>query len=601
MKKYLSKALEEYNTIIIPGFGALTITSERTKDIYFIPYLKHNDGTLNSIICEITGNDKEISNNIIYEFVNEMEKSLENSKLYEINEFGRFKKLTTGDIEFEKWEEYNKEIIIKTKKLINKTDKKNSLNPKKENNSTLNTEKVESNKEKQVDLIDFEKNENKKNNLDQLLKKEEEKINIPKTYDNQKNELTNNEIIIDLNENIKLDNSENQNLDFINKLILEKNEINDKITTNFTKEKDSNKHQVKIDDFEIENKQKLKSKRKSKNNNHPINNIDEKEVNNKKEKKKKNKILPWILIGVVLTSGLIAYTLYSRKNEKILISEKIIDSRNETKKEIKTEVIKLDNNKKKNEQKLNISNSLKNKSKIKTTHTKTNLKETKKTKSTPKILNNNNKLNKIENNKLLKQPILTKKINTKSRPSKKELAQTDEIVNQLNSNKKNTEVVNTIKNNLFIKNQNLNNSKQNSTQLQNENTQSNSETNIDNSKAGKLLNNRSINTNDEKSNIQKDGNNKTVNEKIDFTTNKSINKQINSKSKTNTTSNNKKIELIADSFKEKSSAEKLVSKLQEGGYKNTRIEEKDGQYNVIIDSYNTLSETIKELNKYRGK
>jgi len=59
--------------------------------------------------------------------------------------------------------------------------------------------------------------------------------------------------------------------------------------------------------------------------------------------------------------------------------------------------------------------------------------------------------------------------------------------------------------------------------------------------------------------------------------------------------------LIAETFKDKNSAEKLATKLKDGGYKNTRIEEKDGQFNVVIDSYNTLSETVKELKKYRSQ
>ena len=265
MKNYLSKALEKNNTVIIPGFGALTITSERTKDIYFIPYLKHNDGTLNNIISEINNSNKEISDNIIHEFVKEMEKSLEISKSYEINGFGRFKKLNSGDIEFEKWEDYNKEKIIKTKKSINNIDNLNNLNTKNKVNTSSKTENKEAEKQKEIEIVDFKENESKKNNLDNLIIQEEEKeiIKIIDTKNNKKNKITNEEIIIDTKENIESNKSENQNLDSTNKSF-EKIEINNQITSNEIEEKETTINQEKHDNSELENTNKLKSKRKRK-------------------------------------------------------------------------------------------------------------------------------------------------------------------------------------------------------------------------------------------------------------------------------------------------------------------------------------------------
>ena len=53
MQNYLQQILTESNTIIIPGFGALTITSTKTGDIYFMPFLKHDDGQLAKYIAKV--------------------------------------------------------------------------------------------------------------------------------------------------------------------------------------------------------------------------------------------------------------------------------------------------------------------------------------------------------------------------------------------------------------------------------------------------------------------------------------------------------------------------------------------------------------------
>ena len=55
MQNYLQQILTESNTIIIPGLGALTITSTKTGDIYFMPFLKHDDGTLAKYIAKVEG------------------------------------------------------------------------------------------------------------------------------------------------------------------------------------------------------------------------------------------------------------------------------------------------------------------------------------------------------------------------------------------------------------------------------------------------------------------------------------------------------------------------------------------------------------------
>jgi cell division protein FtsN len=60
-----------------------------------------------------------------------------------------------------------------------------------------------------------------------------------------------------------------------------------------------------------------------------------------------------------------------------------------------------------------------------------------------------------------------------------------------------------------------------------------------------------------------------------------------------------KIQLIAGSFKDKANAEKLVGTLKSQGYKNAHVSEFNGNYQVAIDSYSTLSETMKALKQYK--
>ncbi|MFT5581772.1 MAG: hypothetical protein ACI9G9_001032, partial [Psychromonas sp.] len=46
MNKYFIQLFLEESTVIIPGFGALTMTDEKTGEIMFLPYLKFDDGKL---------------------------------------------------------------------------------------------------------------------------------------------------------------------------------------------------------------------------------------------------------------------------------------------------------------------------------------------------------------------------------------------------------------------------------------------------------------------------------------------------------------------------------------------------------------------------
>jgi len=131
MQNYLQQILTESNTIIIPGLGALTITSTKTGDIYFMPFLKHDDGSLAKYIAKIEGIELLDAKNTISNFVANIQSSLENGGNYEMEGFGRFLINKDGEIDFQRWEDYQ----IKDTPI--------SILSKKINERKLNTKKTE--------------------------------------------------------------------------------------------------------------------------------------------------------------------------------------------------------------------------------------------------------------------------------------------------------------------------------------------------------------------------------------------------------------------------------------------------------------------------
>jgi hypothetical protein len=101
MDKYLISILKEINTIIIPGIGALTITNKETGEIMFMPYLKHEDGTLARYIAEKEGWDENTARNLIAKYVREIEAKLNVGDTYDMFQFGSFRKDSSGDLIFE--------------------------------------------------------------------------------------------------------------------------------------------------------------------------------------------------------------------------------------------------------------------------------------------------------------------------------------------------------------------------------------------------------------------------------------------------------------------------------------------------------------------
>ncbi|GAB5416386.1 MAG: hypothetical protein Crog4KO_10280 [Crocinitomicaceae bacterium] len=101
MLQYVEKLFQETKTIILPGLGALTITNPDTKELMFMPFLKHDDGALASFIEKEAGISGEEAKKMVSDEVNAILNDLEAGKAVAFGTFGSFNKGADGDVEFE--------------------------------------------------------------------------------------------------------------------------------------------------------------------------------------------------------------------------------------------------------------------------------------------------------------------------------------------------------------------------------------------------------------------------------------------------------------------------------------------------------------------
>lgn len=100
MNKYLQELLKLANTVIIPGLGALTITNDKTGDIFFMSYLKHDDGKLAEFIASKEGIELIDAKNNLAKYVREISTILDKGESFDIFNFGKFIKNESGEIVF---------------------------------------------------------------------------------------------------------------------------------------------------------------------------------------------------------------------------------------------------------------------------------------------------------------------------------------------------------------------------------------------------------------------------------------------------------------------------------------------------------------------
>ncbi len=655
MNQHLQEILQETNTIIIPGLGALTITSAKTGDIYFMPFLKHDDGRLAKFISEKEKIDVNEAKKTIVEYVTIVSKALEDEKYFEMAHFGKFFVNKNSEIEFQKWEDYqqiDKSILAAAKRRKEEEIKKNDEKV----HHYIDEHKIESPNPLHLSLDEiqihpvYEENIEKLSDSDSELDNDTITENIIKDIESKEQEII--EDIETLNQSINNENKpetietnadniySNQTTQTFN--ITETENINNTQSEKSLDEILSTSETNIINSYTIDSEEKKTIKKESINEN----------ITNKK--KKKGGIIVWILVGLVITSGIIAYTLHQRKGEKIVIKEQIVISKAENKQKIEkhvtTEIIKEE--KIKNSKPTPINNAAGNKEKSK--NNKLDNKKKVKDNTQPikiegnKAINtNSNKISKIDKKNLTEKTdnidiqnrnkIEVTSIGNKEKPNTINNSPKKENIIQIDANKTKAESNSTNINQPVIKpntNSTTNTINKPATQATNiTNISSNntiqqtpkianttSATTINKSKNSTnsavqttpLKSNSTLVTSSDKITATPQKNSAQVKQNINTDkeiTNKKNNTSENNKTplpqKGNTTSveNNpsgKKIQLIAGTFKDKASAEKLMSQLKTDGYTNTKITEKQGIFEVNIDSYATLSETYKALQKYKN-
>ena len=121
MDKYLIEFFKSHSTLILPGFGALTITDESTGELLFMPYLKHNDGRFAQFIVETEGIDEQRAQVMVAQYVREIENRLNSEGNYVFYQFGTLTKKADGEISFDKEFKVAKNPEILEKPLVEST------------------------------------------------------------------------------------------------------------------------------------------------------------------------------------------------------------------------------------------------------------------------------------------------------------------------------------------------------------------------------------------------------------------------------------------------------------------------------------------------
>lgn len=111
MIQYIEKLFQETKTIILPGLGALTVTNPDSKELMFMPFLKHDDGVLSGFIEKEAGISNEDARKMVSDEVKRIEAKLESNQTVSLGDYGSFKKEADGEIVFEKVEDSPQDTV----------------------------------------------------------------------------------------------------------------------------------------------------------------------------------------------------------------------------------------------------------------------------------------------------------------------------------------------------------------------------------------------------------------------------------------------------------------------------------------------------------
>ena len=575
MQNYLQQILTESNTIIIPGLGALTITSTKTGEIYFMPFLKHDDGTLAKYIAKIEGSELVDAKNTISNFVANIQSSLENGGIYEMEEFGRFLINKDGEIDFQRWEDYQ----IKDTPI--------SILSKKINERKLNTKKTEVPKSTttpiEPPIVEEEPATHQaiteQKSIDELLKNTEHTADSMQSEPFQEPVIISNEFITPIEDEVSDADDTSQEQEEIKTLeelieapereILAQTDPSlDNIPTTIIETKEDKKAlrkkqkneqaAAKAEQKRLKKSAKLEAKAVAK----------EAEISAPKEKKKSRSMLFWLFFAILITAGTMWY-IKTQRDSKVHLTvidkkaSKIVTTKVIEKKELHKEIAK-------HSTKENTSDVEDKKSGLLVEKEKTIVKK------------------EIIPVKPVKKAIIKKENIHIEKTETKTLANT---VTPKVETPKNTVVPAPVVKPALAAKGNIKNTTTPLPSVKPEVSVSATATNKNNvtPKSTKLTPAQSA-----------------ANAVVITSSTPIIKpvpappKPVVAKQNPGYTSQNKNIQVIVGTFKDKASADQFVSNLKADGFTTAFQKEKNGTFEVNLGKFTTLSETSKALQKYRG-
>jgi nucleoid DNA-binding protein len=122
MDKYIQELIKTNGSVILPDFGALSITNEETGEIMFNEYLKFNDGKLVNYIVEHEKIDKQEALNKVSKYVRDLIALLNKGETYSMYRFGQFVKRNDDSFAFETWKKGTKKTIAEKKEITESTE-----------------------------------------------------------------------------------------------------------------------------------------------------------------------------------------------------------------------------------------------------------------------------------------------------------------------------------------------------------------------------------------------------------------------------------------------------------------------------------------------
>lgn len=161
MNKYLQELLKLSNTVIIPGLGALTITNDKTGELFFISYLKHDDGKLAEFIASKEEIELIDAKNNLAKYVREITALLDKGESFDIFNFGKFIKDGSGNIVFEQFTKNEHKLSEPTfskvtkEKLETQLEKASETDSKK--NQIIDSPSLDTILNKQIDESNYNK------------------------------------------------------------------------------------------------------------------------------------------------------------------------------------------------------------------------------------------------------------------------------------------------------------------------------------------------------------------------------------------------------------------------------------------------------------